>query len=355
MEKTKKGYKIVLPILLILVSLLAVFSFAGCDTSVTTLSETVSAMNDKLSELNFLTKDISKLYTREYYTVSYGETIDDIIESDEGSDSYKELSKYYSAIFSIAMSYFDENIDIVTGLYEEEVSGIQSEINDLNDKVSIFSDGIQTFATARNEIYRYFNNYESADDNQKLVQLRSFKRSYAVFVDNAVEMALSLTNAVEATGELSEISNVQMIKNSICTQLLSSFHEIFVMNIGTFNWSETDETSFKTEMEEIIATLEDNFEQYMTLLEKSSDFKTLTQDEIVSLKNTASDFLTEMQDFLEALDGLDLRTLAIDYYNNFNSYHEENTNAEVYLFKIKQFVNISLPNYLNTLYNSVVE
>lgn len=353
MEKAKKSLKIVLPIVLILISLVSIISFAGCNTDVGTLSENIERMNQSLGAYSFIQKNNGKLNTRDYYSLSYGAVVDELVESEE--ENYDELYKYYNSIFSLAMSYFDENISVVTGLSDEEMNDeTRNSLNGLNQAIVDFVDELNPFVSARNQLVTYFNDYSTATDVAKLSELRSFKREYATFVDKAVQISLNLSTAVQATGDLDNVENVELVKNSICNKMLTIYHKLFVMNIGTFNWAESPETPLKTRVNAIISNLETSFNSYISLFQTNSGFKELTIEELNTVELEAEKFLTEVDDYLAAIDGLDLHDLAINNYNDLDEYLNKNANAEIYLLKIEQFVNETLPTYISRLDNSVL-
>ena len=355
MEKVKKSSKIILPICLIVAMVMAIFSFAGCGTDVGTLSENIKTMNETLASYSTLfVKDDQNLNTRDYYKLNYGTIVDDLILS--GTDNYDELYNYYNSIFSLAMSYVDENLSVVTNLIDEEMNDeTRNSLDELNQKIVDFNNEISPFVSARNEFTSYFNEYSDPFSSANLSQLRSFKRQYASFVDKAVEISLSLRNAVEATGDLKEIVNVALVKNSICNELLPIYHEFLVMNIGTFNFSESAETVVKERINTIIANLENSLNSYISLFQTNTGLKELTLDELNKINQEAENFLTEVSDYMSALNGLNLQDLAINNYNDFDEYLKNNKNAEIYLEKLEQFTNVNgtLETYLARLTESV--
>ena len=170
-----------------------------------------------------------------------------------------------------------------------------------------------------------------------------------------MEISLSLRNAVEATGDLKEIVNVALVKNSICNELLPIYHEFLVMNIGSFNFSESAETVVKERINTIIANLENSLNSYISLFQTNTGLKELTLDELNKINQEAENFLTEVSDYMSALNGLNLQDLAINNYNDFDEYLKNNMNAEIYLEKLEQFTNVNgtLETYLARLTESV--
>ena len=81
--------------------------------------------------------------------------------------------------------------------------------------------------------------------------------------------------------------------------------------------------------------------------------KTLTAEELKSITNQAESFMTEANNFFEALQGLDIENLAVNYLNDIDKYVEDNNFAAIYLEKIEQFVNYTLPNYLSEFRASI--
>ena len=80
----------------------------------------------------------------------------------------------------------------------------------------------------------------------------------------------------------------------------------------------------------------------------------LDKTEIKNIENLANNFMTEVQDYNIALQNLNIENLAVHYSNEMDEYLKDNKNAMIYLEKINQFVNSTLPTYLANLSASII-
>lgn len=360
MTKTKTF----LSVFMIAVCLLCVFTFAGCnEPSTSTILENIETMNETLAEnSDVFTRYNSSINSENYYSISYGSTINGYISSN--TENYTDLENFYNAVFSLSMSYIDENYGVITNLTDDELnSDTRGQMEDLNNKIVDFTNSIQTFVDARNSLISDFSSFPSnmaPTDDVKLARLREFKREYVTFVDKSVQLSERLSSAVESVGLLDDLQeigmgNVELVRNTILNKLLPAFHNLYVNEIGSFNFYDTAQTATRTRIENVISNLETDLEQYKYILNLSdaqlSD--TLTSEELATIREEAEIFYVELDDYLEALDGLDIRTLAVNYDNDLTGYLAVNDRAEIYFQKIEQFVSVSLPNFLNYLQNAI--
>ena len=347
--------KIAISILLIFTCLVCMLTFAGCGAlSVTTVKESLDKMNTELGQYtDVLTKDDSAHNTINYYKVHYGTVVDGLVNG--GAENYADL-QIYNSIFSIAMSYIEENHAVITNLTDEEANdATKNELDNLNSNIESFTNEIKVFVESKKNLENFFNEYgETMGEADKLAKLREFKREYSNFVNKSVVLASSLSSAVNATGVLNDIENVELIKNFICNKVLSVYNEFFIVEMGNFNWQESSETATKTQINGIISSLKNAFTTYLQIVSlNDSSLKTLTAEELKSITNQAESFMTEANNFFEALQGLDIENLAVNYLNDIDKYVEDNNFAAIYLEKIEQFVNYTLPNYLSEFRASI--
>ena len=80
---------------------------------------------------------------------------------------------------------------------------------------------------------------------------------------------------------------------------------------------------------------------------------TVTTEEISAIREEANIFYVELNDYLEALDGLDIRTLSVNHDNDLEAYMAVNDRAEIYLQKVEQFVEVTLSEFLDYLESAV--
>ena len=362
MTKTKTF----LSVIMIAVCLLCVFTFAGCnEPSTSTILENIEAMNTALSEHDdVFNKTDSQINEVDYYSISYGSVIDGYISS--GTTNYTDLENFYNTVFSLSMSYIEENYGVITNLTDEELnSDTRGQLEDLNNKIVDFTNSIQTFVEARNSLASDFSNSSfqnlAPTSEVKLARLREFKREYVTFVDKSVQLSQRLSSAVDSVGMLDsleelEIANVELVKNTILNKLLPAFHNLYVNEIGSFNFYDTDQTTTRTRIENVIESLKSVLnDKYIVIMKLSGAqlIDTVTVEEIKAIREEADIFYVELNDYLEALDGLDIRTLSVNHDNDLEAYMAVNDRAEIYLQKVEQFVEVTLSEFLDYLESAV--
>lgn len=361
MTKTKTF----LSVIMIAVCLLCVFTFAGCnEPSTSTILENIEAMNTALSEHDdVFNKTESNINDVNYFSISYGSVIDGYISS--RTKNYTDLENFYNTVFSLSMSYIEENYGVITNLTDEELnSDTRGQMEDLNNKIVDFTNSIPTFVEERNSLASDFSNSSfqnlAPTSEVKLARLREFKREYVKFVDKCVQLSQRLSSAVDSVGILDsleelEISNVELVKNTILNKLLPAFHNLYVNEIGSFNFYETDQNETFNRIANVVENLKNDLTEYVYIMQLSgaqlSD--TVTVEEIKAIREEADIFYVELNDYLEALDGLDIRTLSVDYDNDLTRYMEVNDRAEIYLQKVEQFVEVTLSEFLDYFKNAL--
>ncbi len=349
--------KIISILSLLVISVACVATLAGCgsNTKVEDVKVSYDAMVETLVAYDsVLNKGDENTYrnTREYYQISYGDIVDGYIRSQD--ENYIELKDYYNSVFSFAMSYVDENIQVVTNLLDDEVnSATRGTLKALKDSIGDFTESIQNFVGARNRLDVYYQNYAStASEEEKMSRLRTFKREYVDFVDKGVQMSLNLSNSVEATGILDSVEHVRLTKNYILNKILRAYNELYILDIGTFNFKETTDTGTKIRIENVLDKLQDLMDEYSSIMQLNP-LKELSAEELDALKVMMNKFLTEIDVYVEALETLDVRSLCVDYKNDMEDYLAHNDRAEICLERVENFVNISLPSFLSYLDDAV--
>lgn len=347
--------KSIISIGLVLMFVVMAFVMVGCGpTSTETISESFTAMYEKLDAQNeVLRKNDSALNTEEYYNLTYGTVVDGYIS--EGRDNYTDLKNFYNPVFSVAMSYIEENREIITRLNDDDLNdGTKDLTTELNDKIKDFTTKIDDFMGAYSEFTNFFATYSGDGLSEgQLVQLRDFKREYATFVNSSVELSLTLSSVVEATGILDNISSVGLIKNYICNKILNVYNAFYIVELGNFNWQGTTQTATKVELNNIITELQNSFSIYITIIQKPADeLATLTTEQLTEIRAKTDNFMTEVDAYLKALDNLDIMTLAVNHNNDLDEYMEDNIYARADINKISQFVNSTLPEFLQYLNQS---
>lgn len=352
--------KIISILSLCVISIASVIALAGCGGGVTTADvlESYNAMQEMLLENDsVLNKSSALLNSKNYYQISYGDVVDEYVQDD--NENYVDLRDYYNSVFSFAMSYVDENYTVITNLEDDELnSETKRTLSDLKNSIDDFTDSIQNFVDARNRLDIYYQNNVNvanpAENSEIMARLRAFKREYVDFVDKSVQMSLNLSNSVEATGIYEDVNNVRLIKNNICNKVIRVYNELYILDVGTFNFAEYQDTDAKARIQALLDELQTSMAEYSSIMQLNDVvLKDLTPEELDELTEMTDKFLSEMDVYVEALDGLDIQTLGVDYNNDMEEYLNHNERALIYLERVENFIYKSLPNFLEYVDNMV--
>ena len=91
--------------------------------------------------------------------------------------------------------------------------------------------------------------------------------------------------------------------------------------------------------------LSDNFEEYKTQFLGDATVQ-LTLDEMKAFLDLIDNFVIESQSYLKALKDLKISELATTYKYDIEKYVKDNEFAKIYLQKIEQFINTTLPKFV---------
>lgn len=342
-------------LLLCAISLLSVGVLAGCNDSASVADVCASYENlAKVLEAN--KEDIIKTpqkNTRNYYQINYGSVVNGLV--DRGDEAYVDLKDYYNSIFSFAMSYIDENIEVITN-YKDNPNEMGKEtratLASLKKSIDEFAESVPTFVTARNRLETVFET--SMSEDAESANLRAFKREYANFVDKSVQFSLNLSNAVETDESFGSVNSVKLNKNYILNKILRAYNELYINNIAHFNFegSRDSDGVTKGRIEDVLKNLQTSMDEYASIMELES-LKVLGEDELEELKSMMAKFATEIDVYVDAVEILNLKELCIDNENDMAKYLQTNSRAEVALERIESFVNTSLGDFLTYLEDAV--
>ncbi len=264
---------------------------------------------------------------------------------------YLELETLYNETLSMALEYVDSNRSYVLGLDEDTMSSsTKSAIKTLNSSLTSYIDSIEDFVSALNTMKNYFTRHSNSDS--EAVVLQRFKQSYGEMVSKAVTLSVSMEEVIASSGIYEMLTKVEpadqdaeTIKDYICAKLLPVFSEFKISEVASvMKWSSTKDGDSKERLQTLMDALDENFEIYKTLA--STIANRLDSEGINQLFEYAEKFFVEMDDYFEALYDLDLRSLSVTYENNLENYLSENAFAEIYLKKLEQFVNKTLPDFM---------
>lgn len=313
----------------------------------------------KLEEVYSANADVFKEGTCEgmatKYLIDYGTVVDGFVS--ENKDGYAELLTKYNAVLVISNDYIDNNKSYVMNLTDEKINAdSKKSFKALNNSLLEYTESISDFVRARKSFMEYFAQFNGELGNEaNEAHLRKFKKEYGNLVDKNLELSMSLAKSVESTEIFDLLKNTtptqndtKIVKEYIRAKMLPIFSEFMISEIeNNLNWNAQVATETKTRIDQLLGKLNNSFEVYKARFVKSNEnVKVLTNKEMNSLFEMVENFLVETDEYYKALKGLDISALAVQYDNNLENYKKTNKLAEVYLEKMEQFINITLPKFV---------
>lgn len=344
-------------------SVLALFGLGGCgEVSTKTLKENFDKLDATYQEYSqvFTQGTVDNLDTN--YFITYGSVVDGYIA--ERKEGYVELLDIYNSTLVISSDYIDNNKEYVKNLDDKNLSKESKQaIKDLNGSLLDYIDTVSDFVKSRKIFVEYFEQFNGQlSEESSNAYLRKFKKSYGELVSQNIELSMNLAKTIETT-EIFELlkkttpteNDTKIMKEYIRAKMLPVFSEFKITEIeNNLNWNGQAQTETKTRIDELLASLESKFSIYKEkFVGEDVALKTLTSEEMNRLFEYIENFLSETDAYMKALKGLNISMLSIDYDNDLEKYKEKNPFAEIYLEKMEQFIEISLPNFMNEVVNII--
>lgn len=367
-----KRKHILLSLLLVVVSILPIFGLFGCGTvSIDTLKESYKKLDEKVAQYSVADKDdedvmvfvpnstVGGLNTD--FKISYGGWINArVLNHEEG---FSELESKFNMMLIIATDHLKINRTYLENLVDKDLTNLQRHsLTNFNTSLVEFTNYIDKFVDVRNSTKDYFKRHgDTATADEREAGVRKLKSSYAVLVSKSVEASKNLAEAVEKINLLeilergSALTNndLEIIKEYLRAKLLPIFSDFMVDALeNNINWNGTEGTETKSRIDALTSDMKSLFESYQSLFVKTQkgDLKNNNESQFVvfeDVKSVYDAFLTDENSFLRAIENLDIRTLGVDYKNDMNNYKEKNPLAEVSLEKMENFVEKTLPKFMN--------
>lgn len=369
MEVNMKLRKIGLSLVLCLCSVFAVFGLTGCgEVSLETINKNFTTLEETYSKYStiFTSGSCSGMDTK--YLVSYGSVVDNFVNDKTNYAEYAELKDLYNATLVISNDYIDNNKGYIQSLSEDKLDkNMKSVLQKLNNTMVDYTKAIDDFVSARSNFVSYFEVFpDTPDDNASLAHLRQFKKAYGKFVSKNMDFSTKMAETIENT-EIFDIiksttpteNDTKIIKDYIRAKLLPIFSEFKITEIANnFNWNVSKETETKTRINNLLTALNVQFENYKSnFVSNTSQYRTLTKDEsvdeVAKIFDYSDTFFTEADAYFDALTNLNIAKLAVEYGNNLEEYKETNAFAEIYLEKLEQFVENTLPTFMTQIVEMV--
>lgn len=344
-------------------SVLALFGLGGCgEVSTKTLSENFDKLDATYQEYSEVFKQgtVDNLSTD--YLITYGSIVDQYVT--EQKEGYVELLSLYNSTLVISSDYIKNNEEYVKNLDDSTLSkDSKAAIKILNKSLVDYTDTISDFVRARKNFVEYFEQFNGQlNEESNSAYLRKFKKSYGELVSKNIELSMNLAKTIETT-EIFDLlkktdpteNDTKIMKEYIRAKLLPIFSEFRITEIeNNLNWNGQAQTETKTRIDNLLASLDSKFSTYKArFVGESGDLKILTSEEMNTLFDYIGKFFLEVDSYMDALKKLNISVLSVDYNNDLESYLGRNPFAETYLEKIEQFVEISLPNFMDQVVNII--
>ncbi len=360
-----KKSRILLSIVLAIVGIFSVLTFAGCDVSVDTLSKTIAEVNQKYTKY----KDVftsGKLISSSYetnYIVNYGDVVNGYVKSSESRYAeFKELENKYNVMLAASQKYIDDNSARILNYekYNKFTSDAKKCLNDFNSKMNDFANSFEDFAASRVILVDYFKKYSGANAPSQEVEqdhLQIFKRSYGTFVSKCVKAAAALAKSIENT-EIFEIlkateineSNIKILKEYVeikAVEFLDNFCVDNILNKITWNVYKTKTSSKVVQVYNNVESFYKN--KFLPIVVNDVPLNdALSKENYKNLFELSENYITESEYFVKATNDFDFYKWATEYECDENKYCEkENKLALIQLDKMNQFIKTTSNIYFN--------
>lgn len=358
MKKKFKG--IVLGVAMGIFGVLSAVGLSGCGTKLSTLKENYTAMQTKIGGYSevFTGGQIDGVgITYSTLKVSYGTYVDEKI-GDGLDDDFDELESKYNAILVISNDYITQNISYIQNYNEKKFSkAAKKALKSLCKDIDEFTDYLPTFVAERNALAKYFEQMGDGNERQTQTKLVTFKKSYGTLVSKNLDISMSLASCIEGTEiydslQKTEVTptSLKIVKEYTRAKMLPLFSRFMLTEISNqFNWNNyKTQSESLIEIDNLLTELNSFFNnEYMTTFVSNSSPTTLKKGTMEELFDMVDEFFVEAESYYDALSDLEIREFAVSYEGDMQSYLNKNQLAERDLHKMEQFIEITMPNFVN--------
>lgn len=274
-----------------------------------------------------------------------------------GRAEFDEIKKIYNNALAISKSFIDNYKLTIQNIDEDGLNGEQRKaLKALDEAINKNIDEFKTFDKAFDDFALWCASSGSTTEDVFQMNFRAFIRGLGKFVDANIAVSSEIANVLEKIN-IKEMISRAPIEND--TKILNEFLTAKILPVFTtflidelhneLNFDGTTVTATKTRISNLITNLKEKYTDFKAKFVTNSVAKRkLTEKEMKEILERSDEFVVEIDDYMKALKGLDIKTLAnLKYANDLEKYQKDNKLAEIYLTKLEQFVNISLPNFMN--------
>ena len=363
-----------LSLLLCVCSLCGVFALVGCgQAGIEDLKSNFQQIDEIYSENVEVFRDDTIGGVPSSYFVSFGTNVANRIAEKE--DGFVQLDDYYNVMFAISCNYIKNNKDFILARSDENLNNNSKDaLDNLNKCASAYLGALREFLEERNKFVTYFdtNPAPSAGVSADVIQeqnenyLRIFKKSFGNLVSKNTELSLALAKTVETTelfelinqGENPNVQDSKILKEYVAVKLLPIFVEFRLTetdNKFNYNNPHIANGSAKIRVDANLAKLDTLFEKYRKNIVVREDVKELANSAAVTnFLSEIDNFFIASEDYFTSLREFDIQRVALSFDNNLEEYKKSNKLAEEFLLKIEQFLNVTLPDFMETVENTLL-
>lgn len=357
-----KFKSIALAVVLGVFGIFAGVGLSGCGASLTTVKNDYIAMTKKITSL--ATEDGKGVFYPSSQSptvegivttlkVRYGEFVEKYIGNRD--TRFTELETKYNSILVISNDYVALNIEVVTRYDQKKLSkSAKKSVERLSKSIKDFTKYLGNFATARNNLEDYFLHHAQPSEANIESQLVVFKKSYGTLVEKSLNISNNLADVMENTSiydtlkaSTTDTNSLKIIRDYTRAKMLPIFSRFMLSEISNqFIW---DNYKAKTETTRKIDALLSKLKSIYNV-----DFKNLvnsnprnTNAKIGDLFNMVDAFMKESESYFNALSDFNIRDFVVSNEGNIEEYIKTKKLAKRDLYKIEQFINITLPDFIS--------
>lgn len=335
--------------------LLAGLGLSGCGASLTTLKNDYAAMEKKIqtnSQAFSYSNDQQGDGISSKFEVLYGTRVDGLIKE---NDSFKELSDKYNSILELSNDYIANNIQIVINLDQKKLSkSAKKGVERLCKDIKAFTKNVDSFVTAKNGFEDYFDKFEELSKENIESQLVLFKKSYGVFVEKNLAISRSLASCMEKTKIYETLQNsktdresLRIVRDYTRAKMLPIFSTFMLSEISNqFTWNNYKaRTEYTDQIDKLLQEVERIYKGDFQALATCGT--TNTDAKLSDIFDYVNEFIEEADCYIDALKDFNIREFAVANEGNMTNYLKSNKLAERQLYKIDQFLKITLPSFIS--------
>jgi len=349
---------LVLSFILAIFALLSTVAFVGCDVNLDTLKSSFESLDKTYQTYSEVFNHGTLAGTIETnYIVNYGDAVN--IYVGKNKENYAELRDEYNVMLALSHYYIDTNKSYVLNCdYKNLSKEAKKSLNTVNKKIKEYEKEIKKFDENRKAMMVFFNQYAEAEREQSAEEyhVRMFKRAYGKLIDKNIELSSALAKSVELTEIFDLMKNtaitnkdVSIIKDYVQTKMLPIYNEFMINQVANkISWKVYE--GLNSRLDNLIDNVKNSFNSYKSqIVNGATNDKEFTAEQITVLFNKVENFLAEQKIYDRALKEFDIATFVTNYNGNLQQYEKKNSLASLDLEKMEQFIQKTVPNFIEEM------